>query len=100
IAAGADFIRKNFQATLDNILNTPIEPIHIPYVNISYVVQNLTADFKLEAGRMLLIIKGHAHTPHWWAPDFDFTAKQPLTLTPSGPVAELVVGSMSFDTSS
>jgi hypothetical protein len=109
IGAGADFVRRSFQGTIDNFLNTPIEPIHVPYVNISYTISNidpndhrsqLSVSFALANGRIMLTFKGHAHTPHWWAPDFDFTAKQPLTLAPSGSTAELVLGSMSFDTSS
>jgi hypothetical protein len=109
IAAGADFVRRSFQGTIDSILNTPIDPIHVPYVNITYTISNidphdhrsqLSVDLTLENGRIMLVFKGHAHTPHWWAPDFDFTVKQPLTLSPSGSTADLVVESMSFDTSS
>jgi peroxiredoxin len=109
IGAGADFVRRSFQGTIDSILNTPIEPIHVPYVNITYTISNidphdhrsqLSAELSLENGKIMLIFKGHAHTPHWWAPDFDFTAKQPVTLSPNGSTAELVLGSMSFDTSS
>lgn len=109
IGAGVDFVRSKFEATLDSIRRTPIEPIHVPVVNISYTISNIdphdhrgqvSVDFALENGRILLTIKGHAHTPHWWAPDFDFTVKQPLTLSPSGSTAELVVGDMSIDTTS
>lgn len=109
IGVGADFIRRSFQGTIDTIRNTHIDPIQIPYLNISYTISNpdphdhrgqLSVDLVLETGRIVLIFKGHAHTPHWWAPDFDFTVKQPLTFFPNGETAELVLGSMSFDTSS
>jgi hypothetical protein len=109
IGAGVDFVRSRFEATLQSIRSTHFDPVHIPVVNISYTISNIdphdhrgqvSVDFVLENGRILLTIKGHAHTPHWWAPDFDFTVKQPLTLSPNGATAELVVGDISIDTDS
>jgi len=109
IGAGVDFVRAKFEPTIASIRNTHFDAVHIPVVNISYTISNIdphdhrgqvSVDFALENGRILLTIKGHAHTPHWWAPDFDFTVKQPLTLSPNGATAELVVGDISIDTTS
>jgi peroxiredoxin len=109
IGAGVDFVRAKFEPTIASVRGTSFPPVHIPVVNISYTISNsdphdhrgqVSVDLVLENGRILLTIKGHAHTPHWWAPDFDFTVKQPLTLSPSGATAELVVGDISIDTTS
>lgn len=59
-----------------------------------------SVDVALRVGRIVLIIEGRASTPAWYAPNFDFTVTQDVTLQPRGTTAELVVGPMSLDTSS
>jgi hypothetical protein len=105
-AAGADAIQAAIQPALDEMLATPISPVQIsvPLVLTSatatYTIALTGATFALETGRMLLTINGRATTPAWFAPNFDFTVKQPLTLATDGSAAELVVGAISLDTSS
>src|SRR5207253_4742395 len=41
-----------------------------------------------------------AHTGTSWMPDFDFTVRQEFSLVADGDTANLVVGDLSFDTSS
>lgn len=99
---GADALRAAFQPALDQIVATPIPPFEVSITgpNPTYKVVLKSANMALRTGRILLIIKGHASTPAWYAPNFDFTATQQLTLAPQGTTAELVVGPMTFDTTS
>ena len=101
-AVGVDALRASFQPALDEILSTSIPPFEVSITgpNPTYKVTLKSADLTLRAGRMLLLIKGHARTPAWYAPNFDFTVTQNLTLQPQGTTAELVVGSISLDTTS
>jgi peroxiredoxin len=68
--------------------------------HITYVVTLNSAALDLENGKMVLVIKGHAHTGTSWLPDFNFTLKQDITIAVSGSNADLVFGHLSFDTSS
>ena len=105
IAAGADFVRAQFQPTIDNILGQPVPPIsftinglvHTWHITYTFTLNSITLDLK--SGKMVLTIKGHAHTSSW-PPDFDFTIEQNLTLRVTGSTAELEVGDVSVDTSS
>ena len=101
-AVGVDALRESFQPALDEIRSTPIPPFEVSITgpNPTYTVTLKSADLSLRVGRMVLIIKGHARTPAWYAPNFDFTVTQNLTLQPQGTTAELVVGSLSLDTTS
>ena len=101
-AVGVDALRASFRPALDEILSTSIPPFEVSITgpNPTYKVTLKSADLTLRAGRMLLLIKGHARTPAWYAPNFDFTVTQNLTLQPQGTTAELVVGSISLDTTS
>ena len=103
---GADYVRRVFQPTLDKILEDQVDPVkfdidgYIHTWHITYVVTLNTATLDLENGKMVLVIKGHAHTGTSWLPDFNFTMKQDITIAVSGSTAELAFGSISFDTSS
>jgi len=105
-AASSDFIRAAFQPTIDRILSQPIDPvsfvystwIHTWHITYSVTLNSITLDF--ENGDMVLTIKGHAHTGTSWMPDFDFTVRQLLGLSPNGATADLVLGDSSLDTSS
>ena len=99
---GADALRASFQPALDQIVATPIPSfeVSIPGPNPTYHVVLRTADLALRNGRMLLILKGRARTPAWYAPNFDFTVTQELTLQPQGTTAELVIGPITLDTTS
>jgi peroxiredoxin len=104
-AAGVDFIRSAFQPTLDEILSRPVDPVKfnisgVVYTwHITYTITLKSAAVALENGRIVLTIKGHAHTDSW-PPNFDFTVRQLFTLQPDGATADLVVGDISLDTSS
>jgi hypothetical protein len=103
---GADYLRAALQPTLDNILSQPIDPVTIAvdaYLytkHVTYTITLNTATLELQSGKMLFQITGHAHTGTSWMPDFDFTVSQDLTLSVTGDSAQLVIGNMSFDTSS
>ena len=105
-AAGVDFVRATFQPTLDNILATPIDPVKfdvdtlVHTFHITYTITLNTATVDLESGLLVLKITGHAHTGTSWMPDFDFTVRQEFSLVADGDTANLVVGDLSFDTSS
>jgi peroxiredoxin len=97
-AVGIDFLRSKFQPIIDEILSAPLAPVPIDaYIaHTSYTVTLTGASIDLQAGRIVLTIDGHAHTPSW-LPDFDFRVRQPFTLSPSGATAELVVLDPSID---
>ena len=103
---GADTIKAALQPGLDEMLTTPIAPIsiRIPLVfttaTATYTIKLNTATADLQDGRILLTIRGRATAPEWFAPNFDFTATQALGLQAVGSTADLVVGEMTFDTTS
>lgn len=93
-AVGIDFVRSVFQPTIDGLKSRQIKP------GWSYTVSVNSVTVELKNGKILFTTKGHAHTPHWYLPDFDYTVKQPFTLEADGPTANLIVGDMSFDSTS
>jgi len=103
-AIGADYVQEVFKPTLDDIRTRPISPVTIPidiYVHtfhVTYAITLQSASLELKTGKMVLVVKGHAHTGSTLAPDFDFTLKQDLTLSVFGSTATLVVGDFSVDT--
>ncbi len=103
---GADTIKAALQPALDDMLTTPIAPISISIPLIlgsataTYTVTLNSAVADLQAGRIMLTITGRATTPTFFAPNFDFTVTQALGLQPDGSTADLVVGAMTFDTTS
>ena len=101
-AIGIDALRAAFQPALDEILSTPIPKFEVSITgpNPTYTVVLRSVDFALRVGRIVLTIKGRATTPSWFAPNFNFTVTQDLTLQPQGTTAELVVGQMRLDTTS
>ena len=105
-AASADFIHAAFQPTIDKILSQPIDPVPLVYStwihtwHITYYITLSSITLDLENGDMALTIKGHAHTPTSWMPDFDFTVRQLLGLGANGATADLIIGDSSLDTSS
>ena len=106
LGVGKDFILSAFQPVVTSILSTPIAPITISYdtffhtFHIHYSITLSAVTLDLQAGEIVLTIKGHAHTPSSLLPDFDFTVQQDFTLKPDGDTVDLVVGDMSLDTSS
>ena len=103
---GADYIREAFQPTLDKILEQQVDPVKFDIDSwfhtwhITYVITLNNASIDIQNGKMVLIIKGHAHTGTSWMPDFDFTLKQDMTIGVSGDSGYIVFGNMSVDTSS
>jgi peroxiredoxin len=103
---GASYVQAKLQPTLDKILEKQVDPVHFKYSNIlhtwniTYTITLNSAALSLENGKMVMVIKGHAHTGTSWLPDFDFTVKQDITLGVNGGSASLVLGNMSLDTSS
>ena len=103
---GADYVKAAFQPTLDKILQDQLEPVKfdidglVHTWHITYTVTLNTASCALENGKIVLTFKGHAHTGTSWLPDFNFTVKQDITISVSGPDAELEMGNMTIDTSS
>jgi len=106
LGVGKDFILSAFQPVVTSILSTPIAPITISYdtffhtFHIHYSITLSAVTLDLQAGEIVLTIKGHAHTPSSLLPDFDFTVQQDFALKPDGDTVDLVVGDMSLDTSS
>jgi peroxiredoxin len=101
----AETIKAALQPLLDEFKTKPIPDIkkHVgfPYYStVTYKVTIFSAVVDLEPGRILITIKGHADDNRWWAPSFDFTAKQAFGLQPDGASANLVVGALAFDTTS
>ena len=103
---GADYLRAQFQPTLDSILSQQLDPVKFkidsPFHtwHITYTVTLNSAALDIQNGKLVLIVKGHAHTGTSWLPDFDWTFKQDITLEVDGSTAMLAFGSMSLDTSS
>jgi peroxiredoxin len=103
---GADFVNAAFQPTLDGILSKPLADVKFDldaYFHTWHITYNITmtsATVALEAGRIVMTFKGHAHTGRSWLPDFDYTARQILTLAVDGATADIVVGDISLDTTS
>jgi len=96
-AIGVDFVRTAFQPTIDKMLTTSIDPVSIGIATYTIALSTVTLD--LLSGKMVMTIQGRATTPSW-PPNFNFTFRQEFTLAANGPTAELVVGNLSFDTSS
>ncbi len=102
---GADFIHAAFQPTLDKVLTTPVDPVtfrieslvHTWTITYTFALQSATLE--LEAGEIVLRIRGHARTSSW-PPNFDFNVRAAFSLEPSGDTAELSIGDVSIDTSS
>ena len=101
-AVGVDALKASFQPALDQIKSTTIPPFEVSITgpNPTYTVVLKSAEIEPRTGRLALIIKGRATTPAWYAPNFDFTVTQDLTLQPQGTTAELMVGSVSLTTTS
>jgi peroxiredoxin len=106
LAVSRDFILAAFNPLISNILSQSIDPIHIDVpllvttVHATYTITLNSASIDLLAGKITLTIKGRAHTPTSYLPDFDFTIQQDFTLTANGDSADLTVGDISLDTSS
>jgi peroxiredoxin len=106
LGVGASYVHAKLQPTLDKILEQQVDPVHFKYStwvhtwNITYTITLSSAALSLENGKMVMVIKGHAHTGTSWLPDFDFTVKQDITLAVNGGSASLALGNMSLDTSS
>ena len=99
-AVGVDALRASLQPAFDQIVSTPIPPFEVPITgpNPTYTVVLRPIEMTLRPGRVVLIIKGRATTPAWYAPNFNFIVTQNLTLQPQGTTAELVLGSVSLST--
>jgi peroxiredoxin len=106
LAIGNEFLEAAFKPVIDNILGQPLDPIHVDVprgfdtYHATYTLTLNSATVAVLAGKITLTIRGHAHTPTSWLPDFDFTVRQDFGLQANGPSADLVMGSMSLDTSS
>jgi hypothetical protein len=105
-AVGKDFIVAAFQPVINGILSTPIPPFTISInllfgsIDITYTMSLNSVTLDLAPGKLVLTIKGHAHTGSSIAPSFDFTVTQNFGLTLDGATADLVVAGVSVDTSS
>jgi hypothetical protein len=101
---GQDYVKRVFATTLGEILQNQIDPIVIPIYlvfttyHITYTITLHSADIELKNGKIVLIVRGHAHTGSTLAPNFDFTLKQDLSLSVFGSTVMLVVGDFSIDT--
>ncbi len=102
-AVGVDFIRAALAPLAQNLLGQPLPPfsIEVPFLgSATYTTTLNSVATDLVTGSIVLTIRGRAHTPTGWAPDFDFTARLSFSLAVSGATAELVPGAVSLDTSS
>ena len=105
LGAGDDFA---FAAAEEFILGALRFELQKPPRIWVYTVTLNAPAIDFQQGKILLTIRGHAHTPKWYLPDFDFTVKQAFTLhlvatTAGGPLdtAELALqGDISFHSSS
>ena len=106
VGVSAEFVTSAFQPTLDRILTTPVDPVKFSIdllfttIHVTYTLTLNSATIQLQPGAIVLTVKGHAHTPTSYLPDFDFTVTQNFGLQADGDTADLVVGSASIDTSS
>ena len=104
-AAGSEFVKSQFQPTLDKILSNPVPDssftLHgvVHTWHITYKFKLFTANLELKPGAIVIVITGHASTSSW-TPNFDFTVKLSFSLSPSGDSADLVADDVSIDTSS
>jgi peroxiredoxin len=102
----AEFVTSAFQPALDRILTTPVAPVKFNLdllfttIHVTYTLTLNSVTIQLRPGAIVLSVKGHAHTPTSYLPDFDFTVTQNFGLQPDRDTADLVVGSASIDTSS
>lgn len=114
-AAGRDFLLGNVAEAVGNLPGQQFRvefdidwPWPVPNQHAVYAVSLNHATVDLQNGKIVLTIGGRAETASWNLPNFDFTAKQALTLrlvatTPGGSLntAELaLLGDISLDTSS
>jgi peroxiredoxin len=109
---GVDFVRAAFQPTIDQILSQPVAPVpaDAPWplgeTNYTFTLGRLlsgelvTPSVDLLDGEIVFTVRGSATAPAWWAPNFNFTVKLRFSLEANGDTADLVVGDISFDTSS
>ena len=106
LGIGRDYLMQQLEPTLQGVLAEPIQPVTVPIdvlVHTFYVTYAITLNdvrIEFENGRMILVLKGHAHTGSSLLPDFSFTVRQTLTLAVFGNTARLVIGPMDIDTSS
>lgn len=71
-AASRDYVIGAFQSNIS-------QPIQYWVYTVS--LKKVTLD--LQGGKMVVTADGHAHTPKWYLPDFDFSIHQDLTLRPA-----------------
>ncbi|MEO8575715.1 MAG: hypothetical protein ABI556_03405, partial [Gemmatimonadales bacterium] len=94
LGVGVDFVKRKFNAAINKYLENPIPKTS------SYTITPSEATITLQNSQILLTLKGHATSPHWYAPNFGFTLKQWFSVQINGGLADLVIGSVSFDTDS
>src|SRR5688500_7940891 len=105
LAVGADYVRAAFEPVITRMLSQPVPPVSftlnigIKSWNITYSIVFNSATVELLNDEIVLTIKGRATTGSW-TPNFNFTVKQRFSIAAIGSTAELVVGSISIDTSS
>lgn len=101
---GQDYVKRVFATTLGEILQNQIAPIRIPVYllvttyQVIYTITLHSAEIELKNGKIVLVVRGQAHTGSTLAPNFDFTLKQDLSLSVFGSTVMLVVGDFSIDT--
>lgn len=106
IGVGRNLLLAAFNPVITQIMSTPVPPVPISIdawvhtFHFTYSVTLTGVSVDLAAGKIVLTIKGHAHTGSTLAPDFDFTVTQNFHLQPAGDTVELIVDDMSIDTSS
>jgi peroxiredoxin len=108
---GVDFVRAAFKPTIDQILSQPMERVGPYTITLGRLLSGefVRPSIDLVDGEIVLTIRGSARAPGWWRPNFDFTVKLSFSieavrsrpgLVVIGATARLVVGDVSFDTSS
>jgi hypothetical protein len=103
LGVGRDFVLQAFQPMLTSLLTTPIAPIpvSVPFVEDPvYTATITTATADLQAGRIMLTVKGRAVSDKSWTPNFDFTAHLDFTLAADGDTVRIVPGDISVSTTS
>ena len=101
VGIGADYMRAAFKSSLDQILQEQIPPVSHRFgpswagYRVTYTFTLVNASLEFENGKMVLVIVGQANTSSF-LPNFNFTARQDMTLHVIGDTAEIQFGAVSL----
>jgi peroxiredoxin len=103
LGVGRDFVLAAFEPVLTSLRTAPIEPIPVsaPLLGSGkYTVTVTSAAADLQAGKLVMTVKGNAAGNRWWTPNFGFTARLEFALVADGDTVRIAPGAVSVDTTS